>query len=94
MTKEEKLVLLKMNLLIKTESLDHALGFYLDSATELIEREGIALTESIEDAYLIIQYASFLYQSRKDPSVSMPMPLQEQMRNRRFAERIKRSKEE
>lgn len=68
MTQVERLILLKLNLLITTEAFDESLQFFLDSAVQLLAREGIKeeADDSTEFDYLVITYAAFLYNVRRN----------------------------
>lgn len=92
MTETELLTMLKANLEIVTDYMDDAareaknteLNQYLSAAQEFITREGIALTDSIGDAMLTVQYASWLYGRRhSDGSYgAMPRMLRWNLNNR------------
>ena len=86
MEKADKIKLLKLNLPIVTDRLDGYLGFLLDSAAAMIQREGIHLVDSFEDVQLTIMYASYLYRKRKDDPGPMPRSLRFALNNRLFSE--------
>ena len=54
----------------------------------MITREGINLTESIEDGNLIVMYAAYLYRKRADSSPVMPRMLRYALNNRVFSEKM------
>ena len=61
------------------------LEFLIDTAIELIAREGVTLTEpyTSEDANLIVMYASYLYRKRATDE-PMPRMLRWALNNRIF----------
>ena len=61
------------------------LEFLIDTAIELIAREGVTLTEpyTSEDANLIVMYASYLYRKRATDE-AMPRMLRWALNNRIF----------
>ena len=62
-----------LDLLSVDENKKKQLEFLINSATELIAREGVMLSEpyAIEDANLIVMYASYLFRKR---ATNEPMP--------------------
>ena len=86
MEHETLLPLLKLNLQITSNAYDELLKFELDCAINLVTREGISLTDSAEDAMLVVMYASYLFQMRNsnDP---MPRMLRYALNNRVMAEK-------
>ena len=87
MKKEDLLTLVQSNL--DLISVDGAramqLNFLIDTAIELIAREGVTLTEpyTSEDANLIVMYASYLYRKRATEE-PMPRMLRWALNNRIF----------
>ena len=88
---------LKNNLEIITDYMDaeaqkqkeQQLYYYIQSAMEFIEREGITLDlDSISDGELVVMYASWLYDKRKDGVAVMPRMLRYNLNNRVFAEKV------
>lgn len=75
MDKADLLKMTKVNLdqLFLTPEKEEQLKFLIDTAIELIAREGVTLSEpySNEEADLVIMYASYLYQKR---ATNEPMP--------------------
>lgn len=62
---------------------------YIESAVAFIEREGITLDlTQIDDSLLIVMYASWLYDKRKDGVAIMPRMLRYNLNNRLFAEKV------
>lgn len=62
------------------------LGHLLDSAREMICREGIVLTDDAdEDIQLVVMYAAWLYRKRASADTDMPRMLRYALNNRLFA---------
>lgn len=80
------LVALKVDLGITTTAYDERLTQILNSATEYIEAEGITLENTIEDGNLVVMYASWLWQKRKE-NIGMPRMLRWALNNRLFTEK-------
>ena len=96
MTDAELLELLKCDLEIITDYLDAAalasknneLTMYLNAAKEFISTEGITLDLSkLVDCQLVVMYASWLYEKRRDNNAGMPRMLRWNLNNRLFSER-------
>ena len=79
---------LKAHLGSVTSAYDERLTAYLNSAQQMIGREGIALTDSAEDSTLTIQYAAWLWHDR-DNGTGMPRMLRYALNNRLFSEKMK-----
>ena len=81
-----------------TTGYDSRLESLLDTAKAEIEREGVTLDDTIaDDGELIIDYARFLWLSRRgeNPETTMPRSLRWRINNRLFGkERSARNKEE
>lgn len=86
MTTNTMLVALKVDLGITTTAYDERLTQILDSARKYIEAEGITLEDNIEDGNLVVMYASWLWQKRKE-NINMPRMLRWAMNNRLFTEK-------
>lgn len=75
MNKDDLLTLLKadLNILSPDSTRLLQLNHLIDTATQLIAREGVTLCEpySAEDAQLIVMYAGYLYRKR---ATAEPMP--------------------
>lgn len=91
------ITMLEYNLEIITEYMDAdaklqketQLGYYLDSAIEFIEREGVVLDcDSPGDLMLIVMYASFLYEKRNDGVSVMPRALRYNLNTRLFKQKV------
>lgn len=86
MNTDTMLVALKVDLGITTTAYDERLIQILNSATKYIETEGITLEDNIEDGNLVVMYASWLWQKRKE-NIGMPRMLRWAMNNRLFTEK-------
>lgn len=65
------------------------LSQYIQTAASFIEREGITLDlEQIDDSMLVVMYASWLYDKRKDGVSIMPRMLRYNLNNRLFAQKV------
>ena len=80
------LTMLKIDLGITGTAFDERLCQYLDSATQMIETEGITLTNSQEDQQLVVSYAAWLWR-RRDSGNGMPRMLRYLLNNRLFKEK-------
>jgi hypothetical protein len=87
MTKGDLLTMTQANLdlLSPDASRSAQLEFLIDSAIQLIAREGVTLTEpyTAEDANIIVMYASYLYRKRATDE-GMPRMLRWALNNRIF----------
>lgn len=82
------LVMLKLDLLITSSAYDSFLTQLLDSAQEVIAREGVALRpDSAEDNQLIVGYAAYLFRQRSDAGMQMPRWLRYALNNRVLSEK-------
>lgn len=71
------------------ETLRTQLSQYIRSSISFIEREGITLDfEAIDDCMLVVMYASWLYDKRKDGVSIMPRMLRYNLNNRLFAQKV------
>lgn len=84
----ELMVLIKadLDMIYVDEAKQALLTQCLAASKALIQREGIVLTDSIEDAQLIVMYASYLYRKR-GTSEPMPRMLRYAMNNRLLHEK-------
>jgi len=87
MTKDDRLLLLKLDLQMQTDVFDQYLLHLLDTAEEMIEREGIRLTDSVEDESIRVMYAAYLYRKRASEDAAMPRMLRWAMNNRLFGQK-------
>lgn len=70
---------------------DNYLRMLITSAQEMITREGITLTNSIEDGTLVVMYAAYLYRKRADGEPVMPRMLRYALNNRLFSQKVRES---
>ena len=87
MTKEEILFILKTDLQICANSYNNYLEKLIETATAAIEKEGIKLSETIEDGMLVEMYAAYLYIKRREENAAMPRMLRWQLNNRLFSQK-------
>lgn len=90
MTDNDILINLKTSLMISAEAYDPFLLNLISAARSAIETEGITIADepSIEDSMLIMSYAEYLYNSRKE-NVPMPRHLRWRLNNRLFSEKAR-----
>ena len=89
MDNESILIILKTDLEIAVASRDDMLINLIDMAKAAIKREGVNLTDSVEDGMLVERYAAFLYRKRKEDTISMPRSLRYMLNNRLLSEKAK-----
>lgn len=82
------LSMLKVDLGITTASYDQRLTSLVASAEEMITREGISLTEELEDVQLLVMYAAWLWR-RRDTGDGMPRMLRYTLNNRLFSQKMR-----
>lgn len=78
---------LKIDLGITTTAYDERLEQYLSSAQAQIEREGITLTDSVDDMQIIVMYAAWMWR-RRDGMEGMPRMLRYALNNRLFSQKM------
>lgn len=90
MTNAEILTMTKANLEIIPENTlqDAYLAQLVTAAQQMITREGVTLTNSIEDGSLVAMYAAYLYRKRAEDNPVMPRMLRWALNNRVFAEKV------
>lgn len=90
MTAAELLTMTKLNLEIHAANMlyDEYISNLIDAAKQMISREGIVLTESIEDGNLVVMYAAYLYRKRAEDSPQMPRMLRYALNNRLFSQKV------
>lgn len=70
-------------------SKEDELKHYIETGISFIEREGITLDfDDDGDCSLVVMYASWLYDKRKDGVAIMPRMLRYNLNNRVFAEKV------
>lgn len=87
MTDGELLIMTKSNLAIAGSTWDSYLQNLITVSKQSIAREGITLTDTLEDDNLIVMYASYLYRKRVEDVAAMPRMLRYALNNRLFAEK-------
>lgn len=90
MTAAELLTMTKLNLEIPAANVlfDEYILNLIMAAEQMISREGIVLTESIEDGNLVVMYAAYLYRKRAEDSPQMPRMLRYALNNRLFSQKV------
>ena len=90
MTAAELLTMTKLNLEIPAANVlfDEYILNLIGAAEQMISREGIVLTESIEDGNLVVMYAAYLYRKRAEDSPQMPRMLRYALNNRLFSQKV------
>lgn len=87
MSKSELLQILQANLDLLTldSTRQNQLEFLIDTAVQLIAREGVTLTDpyTVEDSNLIVMYAAYLFRKRATDE-PMPRMLRWALNNRIF----------
>lgn len=84
MTNAEILVPLKIDLQISSAALDDYLEQLIETARNMISKEGIILADSVADGMIVEMYAAYLYRKRRDPAAGMPRMLRWALNNKVF----------
>lgn len=85
MTEQQLLSMVKIDLGIMTTAYDQRLSQLINTAQQLIAREGAALDlSSYEDIQLVVMYAAYLWR-RRDNGAAMPRMLRWALNNRIFS---------
>lgn len=87
MTTAEILTGLKTDLQIAVNSMDGFLNNLIERATADFTREGMTVTDSVEDGMLVEAYAAFLFRHRRENGVKMPDSIRWQLNNRILSEK-------
>lgn len=90
--KLDKLVLLKIDIGIHTDSKDDFLNFLLESANEKIKREGIVEEDTTEYTSIQVEYAAYLWKKRASTETAMPRFLRYEMNNLLMSQKGKKAK--
>lgn len=88
MTANELLSPLKVDLGITATAYDTRLKAYLSNAIQQIEREGVTLTDQIDDQQLVIMYAAWMWR-RRDTGEGMPRMVRYALNNRVLQEKMR-----
>lgn len=86
MTDNERLVVLKKDLQMLTNSNDDYLKILLNQAKAQVEREGVDLEIGIEGDMVVIQYAAYLFRKRASGETAMPRFLRLQLNNMKISQ--------
>lgn len=86
MTSASLLSALKVDLGITSTAYDTRLTAYLDNAMAQIRREGVTLTDQIDDQQLVIMYAAWTWR-RRDTGEGMPRMVRYALNNRIMQEK-------
>lgn len=87
MNEETRMKILKRDLQMLTNANDEYLRHLLELADELMQREGIRDTESIECEAAQIQYAAYLFRKRAGSETAMPRYLRYELNNLLFSQK-------
>ena len=90
MTTENKAIvleMLKVDLGISKDAYDKRLSQYIDMAVASIQREGITLTETVEDNSLVAVYSAWLWRKR-ETGEGMPRMIRYALNNRLFSQKL------
>lgn len=90
--KLDKLVLLKIDIGMHTDSKDDFLNFLLESANEKIKREGIVEEDTTEYTSIQVEYAAYLWRKRASTETAMPRFLRYEMNNLLMSQKGKKAK--
>lgn len=89
MTAEERLTMLKHDLQRSSSTQDTYLSALLEQAQEAMFREGIIDDGSMDYNMTIVDYASFLFRKRNDPSMQMSRFLRYELNNLLFSQQLR-----
>jgi hypothetical protein len=87
MQDELLLVMLKQDLEILHSKNTEYLTQLINTAKDMIAREGIVLGESYEDQTLVTMYAAWMYRKRASADSKMPRMLRSSLNNKLFAQK-------
>jgi hypothetical protein len=87
MTAEERLTMLKHDLQRSTSTQDVYLMALLQQAQQAMLREGIIDDDTMDYDMAIVDYASFLFRKRNDPSMTMSRFLRYELNNLLFSQK-------
>lgn len=80
------LEMLKVDLGIMSDAYNARLSQYLETAEAEISREGITLTDTLDDMSTVVMYSGWLWRKR-DTMEAMPRMLRYRLNNRLFSEK-------
>lgn len=87
MNQKDRITILKKDLQMLTNANDDYLMHLLELADELMQREGIRDTDSIEYEAAQIQYAAYLFRKRAGSETTMPRYLRWELNNMLFSQK-------
>lgn len=88
-TTQTALDMVKVDLgILNATAYDNRLTQYVESAKSAIIREGVSLSDEVEDVQLVAMYAGWLWRKR-DTGEGMPRNLRWMLNNRIFSEKAK-----
>ena len=90
MTAAEILTMTKVNLELPASNtlFDDYIMNLIEAAEQMIAREGIVLTDTVEDGNIVTMYAAYLYRKRANDSPVMPRMLRYALNNRLFSQKV------
>lgn len=89
MTAEERLNMLKHDLQRSTSTQDTYLSALLEQAETAMQREGIIDDGTTDYNMAVVDYASFLFRKRNDPSMTMSRFLRYELNNLLFSQKLR-----
>lgn len=90
-TTETALGMLKVDIgIMNATAYDARLTQYIESAKKSIEREGVSLSDDVEDIQMVVMYAGWLWRKR-DTGDGMPRNLRWMLNNKIFSEKMRNS---
>lgn len=89
MTAEERLTILKHDLQRSSSVQDTYLSALLTQAEQAMYREGIINDGSTDYDMAVVDYASFLFRKRNDPSMQMSRFLRYELNNLLFSQKLR-----
>ena len=87
MTDVEKLMILKKDLQLLNDANDEYLTQLISLSKSAITTEGIRLTDDVECAMAVVQYAAYLFRKRASSDTAMPRFLRYQLNNLLFKQK-------
>lgn len=87
-TTETALQMVKVDLGIKATAYNERLTQYIETSKSAIVREGVTLSDEVEDIQLVAMYAGWLWRKR-DTGEGMPRNLRWMLNNRIFSEKAR-----
>lgn len=85
----DKLMILKKDLQLMTETSDEYLMYLLDFSKKLMIQEGVKYAEELEIEMVNIHYAAYLFRKRAGTEAGMPRFLRYELNNLIFSQKGK-----